>query len=83
VPSVVGEKTNGQDGSSSLIGISFAKLDVRNLWLWATTTTDYVKQDGLWNLVNGHEELPEKPEKHKSDKDTLVKEHENNIEKYE
>ena len=45
--------------------------------------TDYLQREGLWNLVNGREELLEKPEKEESDKDKLVKEYEKNMEKYE
>jgi len=29
--------------------------------------TDYLPRDGLWNLVNGREELLEKPENEESD----------------
>jgi len=44
---------------------------------------DYLQRQGLWNLVNGREELLEKPEKEESDKDKLVTEYEKNMEKYE
>jgi len=74
---------NGQARSSSLVGMSFVKLDGTNYRLWAMKMTDYLQREGLWNLVNGHEELLEKPEKQESDKEKLVKEYENNMEKYE
>jgi len=63
--------------------MSFAKLDGTNYRLWAMRMTDYLQPEGLWNLVNGREELLEKPEKEESDKDKLVKEYKKNMEKYE
>jgi len=73
---------NGEDGSLSLVGMSFAKQDGTNYRLWAMRMTDYLQREGLWNLVNGCEELLEKPEKEESDKDKLVKEYEKNMEQY-
>jgi len=73
---------NGQDGSSSLVGMSFANLDGTHYRLWAMRMTDYVQREGLWNLVNSREEPLEKPEKEESDRDKLVKKYEKNIEKY-
>jgi len=74
---------NGQDGSSLWVGMSFAKGDGTNYRLWAMRMTDYPQREGLWNLGNGREELLEKQEKEESGKDKLVKEYENNMEKYE
>ena len=56
--------------------MSFAKLDGTNYRLWAMRMTDYLQREGLWNLVNGREELLDKLEKEESDKDKLVKEYE-------
>jgi len=44
--------------------------------------TDYRQQEGLWNPVNGRQELLEKPENEESEKDKLVKEYMKNMEKY-
>jgi len=72
---------NGQDGSSSLVGMSFVKLNVTNYRLWAMRMTDYLQREGLWNLVNGREQVLEKPEQKEKEKD--VKEYEKYLEKYE
>jgi len=83
VPTVVGAKIKGQDGSSSLVGMSFAKLDGTNYPLWTMRMSDYLQREGLWNVVNSREKWLEKQEKEESDKDKLVKECEKNMEKYE
>jgi len=63
--------------------MSVAKLDGTTYRLWAMRMTETLQRQGLWNLVNGHEELLEKPEKEESDKDKPVKEYKTKMVTYE
>jgi len=50
-----------QEGSVSLMGSGFPKLDGMNYRMWSMRMTDVLQQEGLWDLMIGDEEIVKQP----------------------
>jgi len=55
-------KLTEQEGSVSLIGSGFPKLDGTNYRMWFMRMTDVLHQEGLWDLTIGDEEIVKRPD---------------------
>jgi len=50
------------EGSSSMMGMSFPKLDGTNYRLWAMRMTDVLQREGIWDLTIGDEDILKRPD---------------------
>ena len=69
---------NEQAGSSSLVGMSFDKLDGTNYRLWVMRMTHLLQREGLWELTTEEEPILEKP-----DPDSKEENYERKLDRYE
>jgi len=51
-----------QEGSVSLMGSGFSKLDGTNYRMWSMRITDVLQREGLWDLTIGDEEIVKRPD---------------------
>jgi len=51
-----------QEGSVSLMGSGFPKLDGTNYHMWSMRMTDVLQREGLWDWTIGDEEIVKRPD---------------------
>jgi len=51
-----------QEGSVSLMGSGFPKLDGTNYRMWSMRMTDALQREGQWDLTIGDEEIVNRPD---------------------
>ena len=51
-----------QEGSVSLMGSGFPRLDGTNYRMWSMQMTDVLQQEGVWDLTIGDEEIVKRPD---------------------
>src|SRR5437588_8700000 len=61
---------NEQDGSSSLVGMSFEKLDGTNYQRWVSRMKRLLQREGLWGLTTNNEIILRRPDSSLTDRDS-------------